>query len=299
MIESIPFLEKGDLIEIVAPAKAIEPELIFKARELFESRGFTVKISPNCMGSYHYFSGTIDERRKDFQEAIDNPEVKAILCARGGYGCIQYLDELDWSALDQHPKWVIGFSDITVFHQYLSKKGLPSMHATMPLNFGENTNEALESLFSSLSGHPSVIKYPGTADNKSGVSEAQIVGGNLSIIYSLIGTATQPDYSGKILFIEDLCEQLYHLDRIFYSLKLAGILDTITGLIIGGMTDMRDTESPFGKTYQEIILDHLEGRDIPVAFGFPAGHINDNRAIVFGTAVKLAVDASEVSLTYL
>lgn len=299
MTGSIPFLKEGDLIEIVAPAKAISSEIVYMARDLCEERGFQVKLSQNCMGSYHYFSGTIEERKNDFQSALWNPEVKAVLCARGGYGCVQYLGELDWSGLIDNPKWIVGFSDVTVFHQHLNKMGLPSIHATMPLNFNDNSTEAIDTLFNALCGHFPNIVYPSSVDNKFGTGRGLLVGGNLSIIYSLIGTPSQPDYSDKILFIEDLSEQLYHLDRIFYTLRFSGILNQISGIVIGGMTEMKDTDVPFGKTYREIISEHLKDRSIPIAFDFPAGHINDNRALVLGTYVSLEVDHSEVRLVYL
>ena len=177
--------------------------------------------------------------------------------------------------------------------------GIPSIHATMPLNFNDNSLEGIASLFSSLTGQLPDMSYPGSFDNLKGNAQGIILGGNLSIIFSLLGTISQPDFSGKLLFIEDLCEQLYHLDRIFYSLEMAGVLNELSGLIVGGMTDMRDTETPFGKSYREIILGHMKEKGIPVAFDFPAGHINDNRAIVFGKSAELSVNSSEITLRYL
>lgn len=281
------FLKPGDLISIVAPAKAIEPHLVDQAREFFQSHGFRVRIGKHCKGSHHYFSGTDEERTADFQEAIDDPEVKAIICARGGYGCIRILDRLNWAAMLRDPKWITGFSDVTVLHQRMQRFGLPSIHATMPLNFAENTPEALESMLDALQGTPVPVNIPASPQNKNGKARGVLLGGNFSILYSLLGTDDQPDYTDCILFIEDLAEQLYHIDRMFYALAKAGILDRINGLIVGGMTGMKDTAVPFGQNLEEIVLSHFQYRNIPVVFNFPAGHIEDNRALVFGREIEL------------
>ena len=284
------FLKPGDLISIVAPAKAIEAHLVDAAQAFFEQRGFRVQTGKHCRGSYHYFSGTDAERTADFQEAIDNPEVKAIVCARGGYGCIRIVDRLNWAGMLRDPKWILGFSDVTVFHQRMQRFGLPSIHATMPLNFGENTTPALDSMLQAIQGKPHPIRIAGSAANKKGHAKGILLGGNFSILYSLLGTDDQPDYSECILFIEDLAEQLYHIDRMFYAFAKAGILDRIRGLVIGGMTDLKDTAVPFGQTLEEIVHSHFTYRNIPIAFNFPAGHIPDNRALVFGREIELKVD---------
>lgn len=295
----IPPLKKGDLVAIVAPAKAIEAELVENARQFFESNGFRVKVGKHCTGTFNYFSGTDDERRMDFQAAIDDPEVKAIICARGGYGCIRILDMLNWAGMLRDPKWLVGFSDVTVFHQRMQRYNLQSIHATMPLNFAENSALALSSMLDALQGNPQQIEIGTNPGNKTGKASGQLIGGNFSILYSLLGTDDQPDYSNTILFIEDLAEQLYHIDRMFFAFAKAGILGQIKGLIVGGMTDMKDTAVPFGQTLEQIVLSHLQFRNIPIAFGFPAGHIPDNRALVFGTEVELEVTDSTVNLTVL
>lgn len=290
----IPFLKPGDLIAIVAPAKSIDKELVLNAAAFFESKGYQVEIGEHCTGEFNYFSGTDIERTADFQKAIDNPKVKAIICARGGYGSIRILDRLNWAAFLRDPKWIVGFSDITVFHQHIQCMNLPSIHATMPLNFAENTPESLNSMLDALEGRELNVEIQSSSSNKLGKAEGILLGGNLSIIHGLIGTDAQPDYTDSILFIEDLAEQLYHIDRIFYSLAKAGILDKIKGLIIGGMTDMKDTLVPFGQTLEEIILSHFAYRKIPIAFNFPAGHIDDNRALIFGNNVSLNVSSDNV-----
>lgn len=295
---TIPSLKPGDLIYITAPAKSIEKELIDHAQSLFEKKGYRVLLSEHCTGAYHYFSGTDEERLKDLQYGIDHPEVKAIVCARGGYGCVRIVDLIGWAGMIRNPKWLIGFSDVTVFHHRMQRFGLESIHGTMPLNFQKNSPETFETLFSALEGRDYSIHSAAHLANKAGSAQGKLVGGNLSILYSLLGTDDRIDYSDSILFIEDLAEQLYHIDRIFQSLRKAGILDQIRGLIVGGMTDMKDTAVPFGKTLEEIILDQFQFRNIPICFGFPAGHIDDNRALIFGRNVIFTVDQKGAELKF-
>ena len=291
-------LKVGDLIEIIAPAKAIEEEHVMYAKELFEKSGFRVKISDHCLGQYNYFSGSIHDRLHDLQSALDNPEVKAIVSARGGYGCIQIVDKADWTLFNQKPKWIIGFSDVTVFHQKLQQNNIESLHATMPLNFKKNSKESIETLITAICKKQYAIHQSPTEFDQYGSVSSTVIGGNLSIIFSLLGTKIQPSFAGKILFIEDLSEHIYHIDRMFHALTKAGVLDEIDGMIVGGMTDLKDTETPYGSTYEEIVLDHLSTRNIPVSFGFPAGHIDDNRAIILGAQVDFEVNENGSTLTF-
>lgn len=295
---SIPPLKKNDLIYITAPAKAIEEEHVLNAKRFFENKGYRVEISKNCCGQHHYFSGTDEERTADLQYAFDNPEVKAIICARGGYGSIRILDKLQWASMIRNPKWLLGFSDITIFHQRLFRFDILSIHGTMPLNFETNSKEALDTLMDCLNQKSYTISAKTDPSNKFGKTQGQLVGGNFSILYSLLGTDDQIDYSGKILFIEDIAEHLYHLDRMLYSFQKSGILNKISGLMVGGMTNMQDTSIPFGSTYEEIILDHLKYRNIPVAFGFPIGHIPDNRAVIVGAEYSFSVDENGSVLSF-
>jgi muramoyltetrapeptide carboxypeptidase len=294
----IPTLKKGDTIAIVAPAKAIEKEYVDFAVSFFEENGYKVLVGKNCLNQHHYFAGTDEERLSDFQEALDNPEIKAIICARGGYGCVRIVDEIQWASLLNHPKWIVGFSDVTVFHQRIHILGLPSIHGTMPLNFKENSSEALTTLLQHLEGNHHTISVSSHPKNIQGKAEGMLIGGNLSILYSLLGTDDEVNFQNTILFIEDLAEQLYHLDRMLFAFKKAGILGQIKGLIVGGMTDMKDTAIPFGKSLEEIIVEHIKPYNIPLVFNFPAGHINDNRALVFGKKITLEVK-DEVSISYL
>ena len=293
-----PVLRSGDLVYITAPAKAIEEEHVLFAKELFEDAGFKVMIGQHCLGRHHYFSGTDEERQADLQFAIDHPEVKAIVCARGGYGCVRIVDRIQWAGMLREPKWMIGFSDVTVFHQRLQRFGISNIHGTMVLNYKTNSSDAINTMMAALKGEDTAISCEPNSYNKKGMASGKLVGGNLSIIYSLLGTDDQIDFTDCILFVEDLAEHLYHIDRMFFALNKAGVLDKIKGLIIGGMTDLEDTDIPFGKTVEEIILDHFTYRNIPIAFGFPAGHISDNRALILGDQCKLEVSAEKTLLSY-
>jgi len=282
-------LQTGDTIAIVSPAKAIEAEHIDFAKHFFESKGFEVIIGEHAYGQYNYFSGTDEERMQDFQLALDNPEVKAIICARGGYGCVRITDHLQWANLLREPKWIVGFSDVTVFHLQALQLGVESIHATMPLNYRENSVEALESLLASLTAAKVDHSWKSSPFDREGEASGELIGGNLSILYSLLATPLKPDFTGKILFIEDVGEQMYHLDRILQTMKLGGVFDKISGLIVGGMTDMRETAMPTTWTVEQLVLDQLRYRKIPVAFNAPTGHISDNRALICGAPAMFTI----------
>ncbi len=283
-------LHPGDLIRIVAPAKAIEKEPVDFAKNYLENLGFRVEIGKHCLGRHNYLSGTDAERMADLQEALDDPDCKAILCARGGYGSVRIVDKLNWAGFIRHPKWLIGFSDITVFHNHIQSLGFPSVHASMPLNFKKNTTDALDSLIHVLKGRTNRYEYP-THDGyfKTGEAGGILVGGNLAVMHALLATPKQPEFRSSILFLEDIGEQLYALDRMLYSLELAGVFDKISGLIIGGMTSISDTNPPLGFSLEQIIREKTWFRSFPVCMNFPAGHIDDNRALVFGAPAKLMV----------
>lgn len=297
MIAPAP-LKKGDLIYITAPAKAIDESPVFFTRDFFIKQGFRVEISKHCFGQFNYFSGTDEERMEDLQYGIDHPEVKAILCARGGYGCVRILDGIRWANMLREPKWLIGFSDITVFHHRLYNLGVQCIHGTMSLNFEKNSPETFETLLAALTGQTYRIESPINSKNKPGIASGKLIGGNLSIVYSLIGTDDAYDFENGILFLEDLAEHYYHLDRMFFALKKCGALDKIKGLVIGGMTELEDTTIPFGMTVEEIVLQHFTFKKIPICFDFPAGHIDDNRALIFGKEVQMSVDENGGSLIF-
>ena len=294
---SIPPLIAGDKIAIVAPAKSIEQHLVLEAKDILENSGYEVVLGPHVFGVHHYYSGTVEERLIDFQSALDDPTIKAVLCARGGYGCIHIVDLINWSSLIRQPKWVIGFSDVTVFHQHIQRLGIQSVHGTMPLNFCDNSKESFSTLWEALAHKEYVIKTTAHPENKLGIATGRLVGGNLSILYSLLGTDDQIDYTDTILFVEEVGEQLYAIDRMLHSFKKAGVLDKIKGLIVGGMTDLKDTAVPIGTSLEEIVLHHFQYMKTPVCFGFPAGHVNDNRALRLGAQASLNITAEESTLT--
>ena len=294
-----PTLNPGDLIYITAPAKITDPKTVFFAKEYLEKKGFKVLVSAHCFGSHNYFSGTDEERMLDLQFGIDHPDVRAILCARGGYGSIRLVDRINWANMLREPKWLIGFSDITVFHHRLNSLGVQSIHGSMPINFEKNTDEALKTLLGTITGNFTPLVEAPHKSNKAGIAIGNLIGGNLSIVYSMLGTTDQYDFEDAILFLEDVGEHYYQVERMIFALGKAGVFEKIKGLIIGGMTELEDTDPPLGRSIEEIILEQLRFSNMPVIFNFPAGHIEDNRAIVFGKKVQLTVGEAEVKINYL
>ena len=287
-----PFLTPGDTIGIVAPAKAITTDKIDDAVNFWESNGFKVKVSENCLGRSNYFSGTDTVRARDFQTMLNDDTVKAIVCARGGYGCIRIMDRINWASLMNDPKWIIGFSDVTVFHQYLNKLEIASMHATMPLNYSDNTPESLDSMLAQLTGKPYTFRWNSLAKVKEGEVSGTLIGGNLAVLTSLIGTRFMPDFTDKILVLEEVGEPLYAIDRMFYQLASSGVLQQLKGLILGSFSAIKDTEVPYGESLASIVSHHLNYLKLPTTFDFPLGHQDDNRALIFGKTYTLTVEAN-------
>ena len=285
------------IIRIVSPAKAISADLIDEAVSFLSKKGFQVTLGDCVTGQHYYFSGTDEERLKDFQSAVDDQDVDIILCARGGYGSIRIVDQIDYSPLHQKPKLIVGFSDITVFHHHIHRYlNIPTIHATMPLNFGQNSEESMTSLVRAMNGQSNIYEIPGHNSNLAGKAEGILIGGNLAIIYTLIGTNSDIDFSNKILFIEEIGEYIYALDRMLWALDKAGKLSQLKGLIVGGMTNIRDTEVGFGMSVNEVVLEKVSRYGFPVCFNFPAGHLADNRALVLGRNALLTVKKNMVSL---
>lgn len=286
----------GDKIGVVATARKISMKELIPAIETLESWGFKVVLGRFIFEEYNQFSGTVDQRVVDLQSMIDDNEIKAILCARGGYGTVQIIDKIDFSRLFREPKWIIGYSDITVLHSHLNQFGLATLHATMPINFSKNTKQALDSLRNTLLGRESIIKIASNRMNRLGIAEAEIVGGNLSVLYSLIGSKSDIETDKKILFLEDLDEYLYHIDRMIINMKRNGKFNNLKGMIIGGLRDMNDNDVSFGKTAEEIVLEHVKEYNFPICFGFPSGHLEDNRSISLGVNSVLEVKENNVNL---
>lgn len=279
----------------MSPAKRIEAVKVTEALTFLTEKGFEVQVGTYALGSHHYFSGTIEERLSDFQFALDDADLDVILCSRGGYGSVQLIDQLDFSKFIENPKLIIGYSDITVFHNHVfGHYGINTVHATAPLNFSENTEEALHSLVNVLEEKENNYEIDSHDLNVHGNVSAPVIGGNLAILYSLIGTNSDVDYSDKILFVEEIGEAIYSVDRMFYALKKSGKLNQIKGLIVGGMTSMKDSEVPYGLGVEEVIHRHVRDLDIPVCFDFPAGHINDNRAVIIGKEARLSITTENV-----
>jgi muramoyltetrapeptide carboxypeptidase len=293
------FLKKGDEIRIVAPAKKILKSEVEKAVVFLEENGFKVSFGKNTFGAFHQFSGTDEERTEDFQEALKDDNVKAIWCARGGYGSIRIIDKIKWTEYLQSPKLIIGFSDITVFHCELQAFDIPSIHSPMPINFETGITEKAKKYFLNIiTGNLNPLLIPRHPLNQNGIVVGEIIGGNLSILYSLLGSYTFPCVNNYILFIEDLDEYLYHLDRMMNSLKRSD-MKGIKAVIVGSFTNMKDNLVPFGKNAEEIIFEHFKSYNIPICFGFPAGHIENSHAIVFGKQARLEVNEDFSELKYL
>lgn len=283
-------LKKGDTIGIVAPARKITLREIRKAILIIKNRGFQVIYHDDLFAARDQYAGNDDDRAVYFQKMLDDDRVKAIFAARGGYGSVRIIDKLDFSRFEENPKWIVGYSDITVFHNHINRNfGIETLHATMPVNFAGNTDEALNGLFDVLNGNFPDYSLTNHPLNRQGSSNGILTGGNLSVLYSLCGSLSFPETENKILFLEDLDEYLYHVDRMMTALKRAGVLKNLAGLIVGGMTRMNDNEIPFGKTAEEIIREAVDEYDYPVCFGFPAGHIFDNRPLIMGAEVEMKV----------
>jgi len=291
-----PYLQKGDTVAIVATARKITLEELQPAIEIITAWGLKVVLPKNIFCVDNQFAGTDDERAADLQWALDDANIKAVICARGGYGTVRIVDKLDFTNFVKHPKWIVGYSDITVLHQHINQNfGIASLHATMPINFAKNT-EATETLRKALFGEELNYTIHAHALNRNGEASGELIGGNLSLIYALCGSKSDIDTKGKILFIEDLDEYLYHIDRMMMNLKRSGKLQHLAGLIVGGMSDMKDNTVAFGKTAEEIIIDAVKEYNFPVCFDFPAGHIDRNLALVMGGVVKLEVNMLEIIL---
>ncbi|NMC37499.1 MAG: LD-carboxypeptidase [Bacteroidales bacterium] len=296
-----PFLRKGDEVAIVSPAWAIDEDKINKAVLFLEGWGLNVITGRNLLKRWGPYAGTDQERISDLQAMTDNPGIKAIFCSRGGYGSLRIIGKTDFSSLKRNPKWYVGFSDITVIHMWLNEIfGIVSIHGEMPLNYsgGEKTDETFSSLHNALFGGNTTISWEGRSYRFREVA-GEVTGGNLSLIYSLMGTRAEPATRGRIFFIEEVGEYLYHLDRMMASLKLSGKLGRIAGLIVGGLNRMEETKTPWGRTPEEIIMDAVSEFNFPVIFDFPAGHIPDNRAFYIGKRAKITSDGESVFFTYI
>ena len=284
-----PNLKEGDVVRIVATAGKIDEEPVLMAKKSLELSGFTVELGHHVFAKSHQFAGTDEQRRADLQHAIDDPQVSAVLCARGGYGSVRILDGIDWNEFRRNPKWICGYSDVTAIHGHCAAMGIASLHTTMPINFGSNTKESVQSLVESLKGKSQTYSIEAHPSNRMGECSGELTGGNLSVICGLLGSSDQLKTENRLLFLEDVGEHLYHVDRMMMALKRAGLFKSIRGLIIGGMTDMKENDPPFGSSIYELVLSKVEEFNCPVVFDFPSGHIENNMALILGKECHLSV----------
>ena len=297
------YLKSGDTVAVVAPAGILkqDAEVIQKTKTLLNSWGLEVVFGDHLQTKAHHFAGTDAQRTSDLQNALDNPNIKAIWCARGGYGTLRIIDDLNFKGFKTHPKWIVGYSDVTVLHNALNNMGYESLHAMMCINLTDNSDaikESVETLKSALFGTLKSYKIEGHSDNRPGVATGPLVGGNLSLLTAALASATQLDTKGKIIFIEEIGEHKYHIDRQLQSLKRASYFKHCAGVIIGDMSQLKTNNPTWGQSIEALILDVLKDTDVPIAFGFPAGHELENRALYFGRNVQLYVTKSKTRVLF-
>ncbi|RKR81816.1 muramoyltetrapeptide carboxypeptidase [Mucilaginibacter gracilis] len=296
---SPPYLKKGDKVAITCPAKKL-PAPMTDAIALLELWGLEVVLGETINASYHQFAGDDNLRARDMQRFLDDEDIKAIIAARGGYGTVRMIDKLDFTKFAQNPKWVVGFSDITVLHTHIwANYGVQTIHGQMPVNVKDGSEKSLETLRMALFGEAGDYEFKTHAVNRPGEASGQLIGGNLSLLAAVSGSVSDIDYQGKILFIEDVGEYLYAIDRMMYTLKRAGRLKNLAGLVVGGFTEIKDNDIPFGQTVPEIIMAVVSEYNYPVCFDFPAGHLPDNRALILGKTVNLLVNQNHAHIKYI
>ncbi|WP_100610597.1 S66 peptidase family protein [Confluentibacter lentus] len=298
-----PYLKAGDTVAIVAPSGILKNRTaeIEQAKTLLKSWGIYVIVGKHVFNQNNHFAGTDAERAEDFQMALDDPKIKAIWCARGGYGAVRILDKLDYTKFKKKPKWIIGYSDITALHNQVHNLGFESLHAMMCTSLqddAESIKETISTFKTALFGSPLSYTLPGSKYNKIGSMSAPLAGGNLSILYSMLGSNTSIDTSGKILFIEEIGEYEYSIDRMLQSLKRAGYFTNCKGVIVGDVSKIRKNTTLWGSPVQQLILDALAEYNFPIAFNMPAGHEKDNRALILGRTVDMKVDKNQSSIVF-
>jgi len=295
-----PYIQKGDTIAIVAPAGKLtnRKEIILQAKELVESWGLHVVYGKHLFDAAGHFSATDEQRADDFQKAMDNPNIKAIWAGRGGYGTVRILDKLDFTQFKKHPKWVIGYSDITALHSHLNTLGYETIHGMMGTSLGDDPEKIIATIKSfkkAVFGEQLSYSLVSSKENKKGVAKGQLIGGNLSILTSMLGSQSQMNADGKILFIEEIGEYKYSIDRMLQSLKRAGFFNNCKGIIVGGISNIKVNSTKWGSSIEQLILDVVDEYDFPVLFHFPAGHEPDNRALIYGRTIEMSVTKEGIS----
>lgn len=298
-----PYLKAGDTVAIVAPSGILKHrnEEVERAKRLLKQWNLNVVVGKHVFNQANHFAGTDQERCEDFQNALDNPNIKAIWCARGGYGTVRILDKLDYTKFLEQPKWIIGYSDITALHNQIHNLGVQSLHAMMCVSLPKDESEIEQTIATfkkAIFGETLSYTLQGSNYNQVGEVTAPIVGGNLTILHTMLGSKTSVDTSGKILFIEEIGEYKYHIDRMLQSLKRAGYFDRCKGVIVGDMTKLRKNTTLWGTSIEQLILDALADYDFPIAFNMPAGHEEDNRALILGRNATLKVEKTKSTLVF-
>lgn len=292
------YLQKGDTVGILATARKIELSSLQPAIKLLEKWGLKVVIGKTIGKEQHQLAGADWQRATDFQEMLDDPSIKAIWAAKGGYGTVRIIDRINFANFRKKPKWIMGFSDVTVLHSHINNMNIETLHSIMALSTATATPAAIESFRKALFGEQISYKIPSHAFNRKGKASGELVGGNLSVLYSIVGSESEVDFKGKILFIEDLDEYLYHIDRMMMNLKRNNYFKEVKAVIIGGMTSMNDNDIPWGSNSEEIIRDILKDYTFPVIYNFPAGHIKDNRTLVLGRNITIDANEKEVTVKF-
>jgi len=298
-----PYLKAGDTVAIVAPSGILKHRIgeVQEAQALLKSWGLHAVVGKHVFSKSNHFAGTDDERCEDLQNALDNPKISAIWCARGGYGTVRILDKLNFSKFKKNPKWLIGYSDITALHNQIHNEGVESLHAIMCVSLPKDQSEIKTSITTfknTIFGNPLSYTLEGSRYNRMGNASGPLVGGNLTMLHTMLGSKTSIDTSGKILFIEEIGEYKYHIDRMLQSLKRAGYFDACNGLVVGDMSKMRTNTTLWGTSVEQLILDALSDYNFPIAFNMPAGHEKDNRALILGRMVELNVKTEKVSILF-
>nr|WP_134198859.1 LD-carboxypeptidase [Meridianimaribacter flavus] len=298
-----PYLKVGDTVAIVAPSGILKNRQheVQQASDLLKSWGLNVVVGKHVFSQDNHFAGTDNERCEDFQNAMDDPTISAIWCARGGYGAVRILDKLDFTKFKTKPKWLIGYSDITALHSLFHNQGFETIHAMMCVSLTkdlEGLEQTVATFKSAIFGETLTYTLAGTNYNRVGTASGELVGGNLTMLHTMLGSETSIDTSGKILFIEEIGEYKYHIDRMLQSLKRAGYFDNCAGVIVGDMSKLRKNTTLWGTSIEQLILDALADYDFPIAFNMPAGHEDDNRAMFLGRTVQLTVGTEQSTVVF-
>ncbi len=297
-----PSLKPGNKIGIITPSGKLKEGALVKAQELFTGWGLNVVTGQHVYSVFNQFGGSDRERTSDLQHMLDDIDIRAIICSRGGYGTVRIIDHIDFSRFLAYPKWIVGYSDITVIHSHINANfSIETLHAPMAADLVKKPavwEKSMELIKEALFGTIPAYYLPNHSLSRKGKAEGIITGGNLSVLHSLLGSESEIDTTGRILFLEDVGEYLYHIDRMMMSLRRSGILENIAALVVGGMTGMKDNKVPFGKTAEEIIAEAVEDYDYPLFFGFPAGHQPENNPLVMGRNVTVSVGDSTSSLVF-